>query len=150
MKAGEIPGVYADEPDDEDDFFRYTHMPNSLDEFQMIRAAIARRIFGEIPDKILDNINRFMLNVYNLKKASEDNCFPGLIMNLLYWPLYIILMLFNCLKESMMWWFVMTIIFLIFMIFLGLIVGLLFIAYRGLKIYLQRYDWETGEAKTNK
>ena len=33
MKSGEIPGVYADEPDDEDDFFRYTHMPNSLDEF---------------------------------------------------------------------------------------------------------------------
>ena len=99
---------------------------------------------------MLDNINRFMLNVYNLKKASEDNCFPGLIMNLLYWPLYIVLMLFNCLKESMMWWFVMTIIFLIFMIFLGLIVGLLFIAYRGIKIYLQRYDWETGEAKTNK
>lgn len=116
----------------------------------MIRAALARRIFGEIPDKILDNINKFMMNIYQLKKASEENFFPGLVLNLLYWPLYIILMLFNCLKESIMWWFVMSIIFLIFMAFLGLLVGLLFVAYRGMKIYLQRYDWETGEAKTNK
>ena len=116
----------------------------------MLRAVIARRIFGEIPDKILDHINQFMMNLFHLKKASEENFFPGLLLNILYWPLYIILMLFNCLKESMMWWFVFSIIFLIFTAFLGLIVGLLFVAYRGMKIYLQRYDWETGEAKTNK
>jgi len=150
MKNGEIPGVYADDYDDDDDFFRFTKMPQTLDEFAILRAVIARRIFGEIPDKILDNINRFMMNLFQMKKASEENFFPGLLLNLLYWPLYIILMLFNCLKESIMWWFVMTIIFLIFMAFLGLIVGLLFVAYRGMKIYLQRYDWETGEAKTNK
>ena len=150
MKNGEIPGVYADDYDDDDDFFRFTKMPETLDEFAILRAVIARRIFGEIPDKILDNINRFMMNLFQMKKASEENFFPGLLLNLLYWPLYIILMLFNCLKESIMWWFVMTIIFLIFMAFLGLIVGLLFVAYRGMKIYLQRYDWETGEAKTNK
>ena len=115
-----------------------------------LRAVIARRIFGEIPDKILDSINRFMMNMFHLKKASEDNFFPGLILNILYWPLYIVLMLFNCLKESIMWWFVFGIIFLIFSAFIGLLVGLLFVAYRGMKIYLQRYDWETGEAKTNK
>ena len=149
MKNGEIPGVFADENDD-DDFFRFSNMPNNLDEFQMLRAVIARRIFGEIPDKILDSINRFMMNMFHLKKASEDNFFPGLILNILYWPLYIVLMLFNCLKESIMWWFVSGIIFLIFSAFIGLLVGLLFVAYRGMKIYLQRYDWETGEAKTNK
>tara|TARA_B110000285_G_C15039527_1_gene571084 strand:+ start:335 stop:799 length:465 start_codon:yes stop_codon:yes gene_type:complete len=149
MKNGEIPGVFADDNDD-DEFFNFSKMPNSLDEFQMLRAVIARRIFGEIPDKILDNINRFMMNLFHLKKASEENFFPGLVVNILYWPLYIVLMLFNCLKESIMWWFIFGIIFLIFTAFIGLLCGLLFVAYRGMKIYLQRYDWETGEAKSNK
>ena len=122
-------------------------MPNNLDEFNTLRVLIARAIFGEKPDKIIESINRFMLNFQNLKKASEESFFPMIFLNIIYWPMYVIVMLFNCIKEGLMWWIVATIIFAVFTAFLGLLCGLLFIAYRGFKIYDQRFDLSTGEPK---
>jgi len=96
---------------------------------------IARAIFGNKPDQILLSINKFMINFQNLKKASEESFFPAIFLNIIYWPMYVIVMLFNCLKESIMWWLVAGIIFAVFTAFLGFLCGLLFVAYRSFKIY---------------
>ena len=58
MKNGEIPNFYHEEEAEPE--MSWSKMPQSLNEFNSIRVAVAKEIFGEKPDRILDGINRFM------------------------------------------------------------------------------------------
>jgi hypothetical protein len=144
MKSGEIPTFYAEDQEPEE--ANWTKMPQSLNEFNSLRMAVAAQIFGDKPDKILDSINKFMANFQALRDTMKDNFFPSALLSLLYLPFYLVVMLLNCLKEAMMWWIVAIILSLIFCALIGALSTLAFTAYRGYRIYSNRFD-EDGKAK---
>jgi len=88
-----------------------------------------------------------MVNLENIKKSSEENMCPGLLVNIIYWPFYLVIMILNTFRENLMWWVVAVLIFFVFCGFIGLLSGLLFIAFRAFKIYDLRFDLKSGEKK---
>jgi len=102
-------------------------------------------IFGEKPDTLLNKINNCLTNLDNLREALIANHFPHLIINLLYLPIFFIIMFFNCLREAIMWWIVAIIMILIFFALFGAFCALLYAGYRGYKIYTKRFDAKKEE-----
>ena len=66
--------------------------------------------------------------------------FPALIMHLMYVPFFLSVMLLNCLRESILWWVVTIIIMMVVLAVIGAFSALLFVGYRGYRIYTTRFD----------
>ena len=121
-------------------------MPNSFDEFQDLKQQISQILFGNKPDKILDGINTFMFHLDNVRIVLDENKMPKLIMNLLFLPLFFIVMLLNCIKEAIMWWITAIILFALAMAIVGALVTVCFTGYKCYGIYTARFD-ENGMPK---
>ena len=81
-----------------------------------------------------------MLHLENFKIVCIENGFPRLITHLVFYPLFLGVMLLNCLREAIMWWIVAVILFCIFMAVIGALVTICFTGYRGYTIYSARFD----------
>lgn len=115
-------------------------MPHSLEEINSLRSLISALIFGTKPDRILDSINNFMLHFENLHTVLSKNHFPKLILHLLYYPLFLTVMILNCLREAIMWWITVIVLFLVFCAIIGAVATLGILGYRGYEIYQDRFD----------
>lgn len=148
IKKGESPGAgYFEEFDDEEeDESNFTKMPTSVSELQDLQKGISLLLFGNRSDKFLDGINRLMRNLQNFIAVMGENSFPGLIMHLVYVPLFLAVMLMNCLREAILWWVVTVIIMMVCLAVIGAFSALLFVGYRGYRIYTTRFD-EDGKPK---
>ena len=142
----DIPYFEESSDDDENEnHLKFGKMPNTISEFDEIRQHIANLIFGQKPDTLLNKINNCLTNLDNLREALIANHFPHLIINLLYLPIFFIIMFFNCLREAIMWWIVAIIMILIFFALFGAFCALLYAGYRGYKIYTKRFDAKKEE-----
>ena len=90
-----------------------------------------------------------MLHLENFRIVCVENGFPRLIIHLLFYPLFLVVMLLNCIREAIMWWIVAVILFCIFMAIIGALVTLCFTGYRGYTIYQARFDENGAEKKKN-
>ena len=120
-------------------------MPNSVDELSDIRGVIQRFLFGKKPDKVLSGINKYIIHFQNIRHVLIESCFPNLIINLVYYPLYFVIMLLNCVKETVMFWIVFLILYLIIMMVVGAFLSAALVLYRGFKIYTSKYDWDGND-----
>ena len=118
-------------------------MPNSVEEINSLRQLISRVIFGDKNDKVLNCINTFMMHLDNFRIVLIQNHFPALVVHLVYYPLFFLVMLLNCLKEMFMWWITVIILFGVFLAAVGALFTVCFLAYRGYTIYTERFD-ESG------
>ena len=107
---------------------------------------ITRVIFGDKNDKILNAVNTFMFHLDNFRSVLLENHFPALLVHLLYYPLFLVVMLLNCLKEMFMWWITVIILFGVFLAAVGALATVGFLAYRGYTIYNERFD-DDGQPK---
>ena len=148
IKKGESPGAgfFEELDEEEEDESNFTKMPTSVSELQDLQKGISLLLFGDRSDKFLDGINRLMRNLQNFIVVMGENSFPGLIMHLVYVPLFLTVMLLNCLRESILWWVVTLIIMMVCLAVIGAFSALLFIGYRGYRIYSTRFD-EDGKPK---
>lgn len=117
-------------------------MPHTVKEFENIRKYVAFYLFGDKPDKVLDCLNRFMLNLDAFKKALVEHQFPFLVISLLYFPVVFIIMILNCLREALLWWIVALLILCAFFMIVGALCSVCFIGYRGYEIYTSRWEWD--------
>jgi hypothetical protein len=142
IKKGESPGAgYFEELDDEEeDASNFAKMPTSVSELQDLQKAISLLLFGDRTDKFLDGINRLMRNLQNFIAVMGEHGFPKLIMHLVYVPFFLAVMLLNCLRESILWWVVTLIIMMVCLAVIGAFSALLFVGYRGYRIYSTRFD----------
>jgi len=124
-------------------------MPSSISEIMVLEKLISSLLFGDKSDKFLDGVNRFVRNIENFITALSENAFPQLILILLYAPLVFVVMILNCLRESILWWIVAILIFMICFALIGALCALLFIGYRGYKIYTKRFDEDGKPRKRN-
>ena len=54
-------------------------------------------------------------------------------------------MLLNCIRESVMFWIVSVILYLVIMMIVGAFLSAGLVVYRGFKIYMSKYDWEGND-----
>lgn len=121
-------------------------MPTSVSELHDLQKGISLLLFGNRTDKFLDGINRLMRNLQNFIVVMGENTFPGLILHLVYVPLFLTVMLMNCLRESILWWVVTLIIMMVCLAVIGAFSALLLVGYRGYRIYSSRFD-DDGKVK---
>ena len=142
IKKGEAPGAgyYEDFDDEEEDATNFTKMPTSVSELQDLQKGISLLLFGNRTDKFLDGINRLMRNLQNFIVVMGEYTFPALILHLVYVPLFLTVMLLNCLRESILWWVVTLILMGVCLAVIGAFSALLFVGYRGYRIYTARFD----------
>ena len=57
----------------------------------------------------------------------------------MFLPLYLSIMLLNCIKEAILWWFAAMIIILLFFALMGAVCVLIITGYRGVTIYNKRF-----------
>lgn len=141
-EAGQIPGAEFFEEDEAEDESGGTFgkLPSSAKEMEDIHSAVSEFMFGNKSDAILDSINKFMKDLEDIRTALIGQHFPLLLVNLLYFPFFLIVMLLNCIREGFVWWLIVTMVFFILMAAVGALCSMCFAAYRSIKIYGDRFD----------
>lgn len=148
MKTGEIPSYNFYDEDDPGSGF--PKIPKDVTGFDIIQVLLSRAIFGEKNDKLIENINRIIKNLENMRIVLEENAFPAFIIKMIYWPIYIIIMVLNCMKDNFMWMLMASVVFGVFMAFFGAICVLVYIFYRGIRTYTEKYGWSMGGEEPEK
>ena len=103
-------------------------------------------IFGDKPDKLIDSINRFMLHAESIRIVLSENNVPLLVLNMLYLPMYGLVMVLNCLKEALIWWIIAFVIYCAVMGITGALLTLLYTGYKAYNAYSDKFD-ENGMPK---
>ena len=83
-----------------------------------------------------------MVHLENIRNVWSANHFPLLPLNLVYFPCYYSVMIFNCVREDLIWWTVAAIICIIITAAFGALSGAVYVLYRGYNIYFSRFDWD--------
>lgn len=117
-------------------------MPHTIEEFKDIENTLKKIVFGDKTDKLLDQINTFMVHLENIRHVWSANHFPLLLLNLVYFPCYYTIMIWNCMRESLIWWIVAIILTIIVTAAFGALVGGVYVLWRGYNIYFSRFDWD--------
>lgn len=87
-----------------------------------------------------------MSDLEAFRYALIENNFPYMVLLLLYLPLMFIVMLFNVMRESLMFWVVAALLIFLLFLLMGALVALCYTGYRGFKIYSSRFD-SKGKSK---
>ena len=122
-------------------------MPESIKDLGDVQAYLAEVIFGNKPDRLLDSINCFMQDLEYTRSILVENHFPGMPLNLLYFPFFFAIMLFNCIREGFMWWLIIIAICAVFMAAVGGLCSVCFTIYRGYSIYTEKFPFPDGKEK---
>ena len=88
-------------------------------------------ILGSVPDRFIDKLNTFMLNLSTLRQALITNHFPMLVANLLYAPLVFFVLILNALRAEILSIITTLLLFVLSLILVGAIITLLFVCIRG-------------------
>jgi hypothetical protein len=115
-------------------------MPQSIGEFNVLKDQVGLLIFGDHPDVIIAHINRYSCNLEAFRIVISEFHFPTIITYLLYVPIYIMIMLLNCIKESVMSWIVIIALAYAFIFVVGGLLGVVIMGWRGYKIYNKRFN----------
>ena len=102
-------------------------------------------ILGTEKDIILDKINRFLYNLYNVKSALIHNGFPSLIAYVAYLPIFLVVSILNLIRIEILQVIVVFVCLTISLVFIGVVFSLLMIALKGAKIYAENHG-ENAEA----
>ena len=99
-------------------------------------------ILGTNKDKFLEKINRFTLNLYNIKSALVSNQFPALIAYAAYLPIMIVVSILNLIRNEILAFITYFVILMISLVFVGVMFGLLLLALKGARIYTENHGEE--------
>ena len=89
---------------------------------------------------MVGRINDFLIDLDNVKSVLQEYHFPFLILALLYFPIILIVLILNCIRESMIWWIVVLLVCLILCAAFGALCTACGLLYRGYKKYTDRFD----------
>ena len=117
-------------------------MSEKIDMFRNFGKTVSLLLIGTQNDTFLDKMNRFLTNLSNFRVVMLENHFPYHVVNLLYMPLVFIILIFNCLRAQISWYIASFIILSIFMLIIGLLLSVLFVACKGTTIYLSKNNME--------
>jgi len=81
-----------------------------------------------------------MVRLENVRRVMNEHHIPKILLDLLFLPLFTLVLLINCLWETVMWWIVAITMYCIILAAIGALVTLGFLASRGYKIYTTRFD----------
>lgn len=115
-------------------------MPKTLMKLSSVKTFILELVFGEKNDKVLDNLNLFVFHVENFRIGLTEQFGPMLVLNFLFLPIYIIVMLANCIKEAVLWWINALVLVSFIMSNIGGLISVMYAFYRAYDIYTDIYD----------
>ena len=108
--------------------------PQSVQDYREFAEAVTTIILGNQKDKLLDSLNSFLCNLYNVRTALLENHFPPLIANLLYFPMVFIILTLNVLRLEIAYYIMSFALLMFSMVISGLIFTVLFFASKGKNI----------------
>ena len=96
-------------------------------------------LLGTNKDILLDKINRFTGNLYNIKSALVSNNFPALIAYIAYLPIFLIVSILNLIRNEILTCITYFVVLMISIVFVGILFGILIMAIKGLRIYTENH-----------
>ena len=106
-----------------------------INDFNSLHQTISYIIYGERQDIILNKINKFIIDLNIIYRALKDNNFPSLILDILYTPITLTILLLNCIKDEIIYFSVRIVIFCAIVFIMGGISAVIYLAYNGFVIY---------------
>ena len=124
------PSEYIKE-NDKDDHYKHlgkrVGVPQNINDFKEFAEMMSAIFLGNQKDKLLDSLNSFLCNLYNVRTVLVENHFPPLILHVLYFPICFVILTLNVVRMEIAQ-FIMSFALLMFaMVVSGLIFTLLFL-----------------------
>ena len=137
-------GFMDEDNDHSETYEKFTKMPSGLSEFEEIKHELESFIFGERRDVILEKVNSFLETFSDIREALDSSLFPNLLLLLLYWPVYLIIMVLNAIKDGLIFWMLALVILGLAFGAMGAIMTVCFTGYRCYRIYSSRFGSPFG------
>ena len=121
---------------EQDDEFR--RLEDSLTVFRNFARTLSMAILGTQSDKLIMRLNKFAMNIYNVRTALIENNFPFTIASLLYIPIVFVVLFLNCLRMQIIWWIATITILAVFCFLFAALLSMFFVCLKGFMVYQAR------------